>query len=107
MDEPLEHGSITPGTRFRLEAGYEVLEDWSSRVSQTHKNAVYEALFAMLDGSLLRTYRVIDDLQRPNELVVIVRDDLVLRIRINCFDSFKIVHIGPPATSARFGDSVR
>jgi hypothetical protein len=80
--------------RFRMESGLDVLDVWAETASQTKKNAIYTALFAMQDGSLFRTYRVIDDFQRPNEVFVIVKDDLVMKVRINCVDSFDIVAIG-------------
>jgi hypothetical protein len=80
-------------TRFRLESGLDVLEDWAETARQSRKNAVYKALFAMIDGSLFRDYRVIDDFQRPNEVYVVVRDDLIMKIRINCFDSFGVADI--------------
>lgn len=83
----------TPGSR--MESGVDVLDAWAETASQSKKNALYRALFAMQDGSLFRTYRVIDDFQRPNEVFVIVKDDLVMKIRINCVDSFDIVAIGP------------
>ncbi len=102
MNESRRQDGAVARTRFRLETGIEVLEDWSATASQAAKNAVHKALFAMLDGTLFRTYRIVDDYQRPNELFVIVRDDLVMKIRIDCFDSFGIVHIGPPAASAGF-----
>lgn len=81
--------------RFRLETGRDVLDEWADAARQSEKNAIYKALFAMVDGSLFRTYRVVDDFQRPNELFVIVKDRLVMKIRINCFDSFGVVAIGP------------
>jgi Family of unknown function (DUF6235) len=90
-----ESRPVSGTTRFRLETGIEVLEDWAETASQSKKNAVYRALFAMIDGSLFRTYRVVDDFQRSNELYVIVKDDLVMKIRVNCFDSFGVVGIGP------------
>lgn len=80
-------------TRFRLESGLDVLEDWAEDARQSRKNAVYKALFAMIDGSLFRDYRVIDDFQCPNEVYVVVRDDLIMKIRINCFDSFGVADI--------------
>jgi hypothetical protein len=103
MNESVEQGSTTPRVRFRLETGLEVLDRWAETATRPGKDAVYKALFAMLDGTLFRTYRVVDDFQRPSELFVIVRDDLVVKIRINCFDSFGIVHIGPPVGAARPG----
>ena len=87
-------------TRFRLETGRDVLEEWAETASQSKKNVIYKALFAMVDGSLFRTYRVVDDFQRPNELFVIVKDNLVMKIRINCFDSFGVVAIGPCGNTA-------
>jgi Family of unknown function (DUF6235) len=95
MNEYAEVGSTVPRSKFRMETGIEVLADWAETARQSDLNAIYKALFAMLDGSLFRTYRIVDDFQRANELYVIVRDDLVLKIRINCFDSFGIVGIGP------------
>lgn len=92
-NEPSQNGTTT--TRFRMETGLDVLEDWAEDASPRAKNAVYKALFALQDGSLFRTYRVIDDFQHPNELFVIVRDDLVMKIRVNCVDSFSVVAIGP------------
>jgi hypothetical protein len=99
MNEYTELGGTIPRTRFRLETGLEVLEEWSDAALQSQRNAIYKALFAMQDGSLFRRYRIVDDFQRPNELYVIVKDDLVMKIRVNCFDSFGIVHIGQPGTS--------
>lgn len=90
-------------SRFRMDTGLEVLEEWSETASQTKKNAVYKALFAVQDGSAFRTYRVVDDFQRPSELFVIVRDDLVVKIRVNCFDSFGIVYVGPCGTAPDLG----
>jgi hypothetical protein len=92
-NEPSQNSTTT--THFRMETGLDVLEDWAEAASQHEKNAVYKALFAMQDGSLFRTYRVIDDIQRAGELFVIVRDDLVMRLRVNRVDSFSVVAIGP------------
>jgi len=104
MDEPRWQDGTLPRTRFRLETGLTVLADWSEHASQSAKNAVHKALFAMVDGTLFHTYRIIDDYQRPSELYVIVKDDLVMKIRISCFDSFGIVHIGPPTSATRYPD---
>ncbi|HEY0453266.1 DUF6235 family protein [Actinophytocola sp.] len=97
MNEPTECGGTIPGARFRMATGLEVLEDWASTATQARKNAIYAALFAMLDGSLFRRYRIVDDFQRPSELYAIVKDDLALKIRIHCSDSFGVVYIGPCA----------
>lgn len=90
-----EPSQVNSTTRFRMETGLDVIEDWAEDASQAEKHAVYKALFAMQDGSLFRTYRVIEDFQRPNELFVIVRHDLVMKIQVHCLDSFGVVEIGP------------
>jgi hypothetical protein len=95
MNEPVELGGTIPQAKFRLETGLDVLDTWAETASQGQKNAVYKALFAMLDGSLFRTYRIVEDFQRASELYVIVKNDLMMKIRINCFDSFGVVSIGP------------
>jgi Family of unknown function (DUF6235) len=99
MNENTELGGTIPRTTFRMETGLDVLDEWSQSALQSQRNAIYKALFAMQDGSLFRRYRIVDDFQRPNEMYVIVKDDLVLKIRVNCFDSFGIVHIGQPGRS--------
>ena len=104
MNESRREDGTIPHSSFRLETGIEGLEDWSETASQSAKNAVHKALFAMIDGTLFRTYRIVDDYQRPNERFVIVKDNLVMKIRIHCFDSFGIVHIGPPTAAARYGE---
>ena len=90
-----ESSQVNGTPRSRMENGLDVLDVWAETASQSKKNAIYKALFAMQDGSLFRSYRVIDDFQRPNEVLVIVKDDLVMKIRINSLDSFDIVAIGP------------
>jgi Family of unknown function (DUF6235) len=49
----------------------------------------------MLDGVLFREYHIIDDFQRPSEMYLIVKDDLTIKLRVNCFDSFGIGYVGP------------
>lgn len=97
MNESAESGNQVPRARSRLEAS-EVLEQWASTAPQADRNAVHKALFAMLDGSAFRTYRIVEDVQLPNELYVIVKDDLVLKLRVNDADDlswFDILAIGP------------
>jgi hypothetical protein len=91
--------------RFRLETGLDVLEHWADTAGHTDKNAVYTALFAMQDRSLFRYYRVIEDFQRPDEVFVIVTQELVMKIRVSGLESFGIVAIGPrsQATDLRTG----
>lgn len=95
MAQPREPGGRHAGSRPRLERGLDVLDRWADTADTCDKVLVYQALFSMVDGSLFREYRIFDDFQRPNELFVVVEDDLVLKLRINCLDSFGILHIGP------------
>src|SRR5262245_43621956 len=89
-----EPSQVSSTIRSRMEDGLDVLEEWGETASQSRKNAVYKALFAMQDGTLFRGYRVIDDFQKANEVFVIVKDDLVMKIRIKSVDAFDIVAIG-------------
>jgi hypothetical protein len=92
-----EAGSPEFGSTSRMETG-EVLERWSRVAAQSDRNAVHHALFTIVDGSLPHTYRVVEDAHIRNELYVIVKDDLVMKLRvndINDFSSFEILGIGP------------
>jgi hypothetical protein len=95
MSEPADPGNTIPRATPQMETGSEVLEEWTETAGQADRNAVHKALFAMQDGSLFHTYRVVADVQLPNELYVIVKDDLVLKLRVNSRDSFDVVGIGP------------
>jgi len=95
MNRPLEPTGSINRPRFRLDTGIDVLETWTESATQSEKNAVYKALFAMTDRSLFRNYRVVDDFLRLSEFFILVRDDLVIKICVHCFDSFGIVYIGP------------
>jgi hypothetical protein len=81
-------------TPFQMQTGAEVLAEWSETASQTRRNAVYAALFSMLDRNLHRTHQIVDDYQRPAEFFVPVKDDLVLKLRVNGFDSFSVLYVG-------------
>lgn len=97
MDDAADH---SPATRLRLEAGHDVLDTWSQTADQARRNVVYAALFALQDGSLLRNHCVVQDSRRPDEITVVFRDGMTMRIRILCADSFGIVSIDqaePPA----------
>ncbi len=94
MTEPADHGDTVPHTMPHLAMG-EALEQWARTASQADRNAVHNALFAMVDGSLFRTYRIVEDVQLANELYVIVKDDLVLKLRINRLGSFDVIGVGP------------
>ncbi|HEY3260974.1 MAG TPA: DUF6235 family protein [Pseudonocardiaceae bacterium] len=79
---------------LRLTSGLRRLEQWATAASQTEKNAVYKALFAIADGSAFSSYKITHEVHRMGELSVQVRDDLVIRICFRHFDAFGIVYIG-------------
>ncbi|GAB2755245.1 DUF6235 family protein [Amycolatopsis magusensis] len=80
----------------RLRSGMRVIEHWADEAYQAEKNALYTALFTVLDGSVFRTYEIIDDEERAEEFYVRVRPKLLMKIRLHHFDSFGVVFIGSP-----------
>lgn len=90
-----------PRARFRMDTGIEVLGNWAEDARQSRKNAVYRALFAVADGTVFRTYRIVDDFKQANEFFIVLRDDLVVKVRVHDFDSFGVVYIGPGANAPR------
>ncbi|TDV57694.1 DUF6235 family protein [Actinophytocola oryzae] len=83
--------------RLRLGAGFDVLNAWTDAASDVDTKAVADALFAVVERSVYRAYPVIDDSTVARELVVVVRDDLALRLRLDDVEKFSIVFIGSPA----------
>lgn len=85
--------------RLRLGSGMDVLNDWTETASIRDTNAVAAALFAVVERSVYRDYPVVDDSEVARELVVVVRDDLAMRIRLDDVEKFGIVFIGSPAAA--------
>ena len=88
--------------RMKLRAGLGPLERWSAHSRQAVRNAVYRALFAIGDGSVLQKYRT---MLRPSsgELQVEVRDDTVVTVRLAGRDAYDIVYIGDPEEAPDIG----
>lgn len=80
--------------RRRLNMGVACLEKWAATATQAQKNAVYDALFAVSDGSVRQTHKVLDDVQRTGEFFVLLRGGLVVKIGVHPFNTFSIVYIG-------------
>lgn len=80
---------------MRLDAGLDWIERWSPTAGQAAQNALYKALFAIADGSVFSAYLTIADLDEAEEFFVLVRGDLVLKVRLGYPDAFGIVFIGP------------
>jgi uncharacterized protein DUF6235 len=84
-----------PFSRLRLSSGLELLDQWADGAGQAAKNVMYKALFAILEGSVFRSYDIVDHEARPGEFTVMVRDDLVVRVRVHDADTtFGIDFIG-------------
>lgn len=85
--------------RLRLGSGMELLNTWTDDASSADVKAVADALFAIVERTVYRDYPVIDDSTVPRELVVVVRDDLAIRVRLENVEKFSIVFIGSPAAA--------
>ena len=94
MITPDESAASCSAPRFRLEHGLEVLDTWSRTATQASRNAVYRALFAVLDGTVFRRYRTLDSYEEPQEFSVYLRDELVISVRLDD-GIFRIDYIGP------------
>ena len=94
MNDFQDNSAAAATTRCQMESGWDVLTAWSENSTPTRRNAVYAALFSMLDRTLFRTHQVIDDESDPAEFFVNVKDDLVLKLRVNGFDSFSVLYVG-------------
>lgn len=94
--EDFQNDSAAKITRpnFQMDTGADVLAAWGETASQSYKNAVYRTLFSMLDGTLFRTHNVVDDAKASSEFLVVLKADLVVKLRINSLNSFGIVYIG-------------
>ena len=81
--------------RLQLTAGLDVLEDWAAGATQAERNVVYEALFAIGDGSAFVVYDVFGDAEDLNNFIVVVKSHLVLKIVVHrASTSFEIRYVG-------------
>lgn len=104
--ESTRGGAEVFGGGLRLGAGVDVLDEWAATAHQIDLNAVQDALFALLERSVDAHYEVIDDAAYPRHLVVVVRDELALRVELHDVGTFGIEFIGTPVDAlAPFGDS--
>lgn len=94
------HESVDRSPRSRLGSGVQLLEQWADGAGQVAKNAMYQALFAVLDGSVFQAYDIVDDTGRENEFTVIVKDDLIVRVCFHEANMFGISFIGRVGSAA-------
>lgn len=81
--------------RLQLTAGLEVLECWADTASQAQRNVVYEALFAVGDGSAFLVYDIFGDPSDPGNFLIMVKPGLVMKVMVQRADSaFEIRYVG-------------
>jgi hypothetical protein len=91
--------------RLQLVEGFELLEEWAESVSQAERNVMYEALFAVGDGSAFLIYDIFGDPRDRGNFVVAVRPGLVLKVLLRRRDSsFAIRYLGAPEDEVADGD---
>ncbi|WP_326943462.1 DUF6235 family protein [Amycolatopsis sp. NBC_00348] len=87
--------------RLQLIEGTELLDKWAESASQAQRNVMYEALFAVGDGSAFLIYDIFGDPGDRGIFVVAVRPDLVLKVLLRRADSsFAIRYVGLPDSEA-------
>jgi hypothetical protein len=83
--------------RLQLVEGIELLDEWAESASQAQRNVMYEALFAVGDGSAFLIYDIFGDPDDRGNFVVAVKPGLVLKVLLRRADSsFTIRYVGPP-----------
>ena len=87
-------GARRAAASLRMDTDMDVLDEWSLTATDVDRIAVYEALFAVAAGTVECDYPVVDDPKRLSEFSVLVRENVELKIRVNCFGSFGVVSVG-------------
>jgi hypothetical protein len=81
--------------RLQLTAGVELLDTWADSAPQAERNVVYEALFAIGDGSAFLVYDIFGDPRDPGNFLVMVKPGLVVKIMVQrAHSSFEIRYVG-------------
>jgi hypothetical protein len=80
---------------FTVSCGLDLLDEWSEHATQAQKNIVHRVIFSVADKSVFTDYVVVDDVENHMEFFVLAKSDLAVKIRIDGFDSFGILYIGP------------
>lgn len=81
--------------RLQLTAGLNVLDDWAETATQMERNHVYEALFAIGDGSAFLVYDIFGDPRDSGNFVILVKSRLVLKVMVHPAEhAFEIRYVG-------------
>jgi Family of unknown function (DUF6235) len=89
--------------RLRLGSGLDVLNAWTETASDTDAQAVADVLFTIVERAVYRFYPVIEDSAVARELIVVLRDDLAVRVRLDDVEKFGIVFIGSTVGALEVG----
>jgi hypothetical protein len=98
MSAPIEPASDHPYS-FMMTAGLDVLDEWSASAVQSQRNIVYRILFAIADKTAFCDYIVLNDVRSHMEFFVLAKSDLVVKFRLEDFESFSVLYIGPACTA--------
>lgn len=80
---------------MRLDGGKRVLEAWLAATPEDRHHLVYDALFAIVDGTWTEKYRHWDDLVRQAIVLAISEDEvLVWRRYVEYPDYFRVLYVG-------------
>jgi hypothetical protein len=80
---------------FTITRGLDLLDEWSSHATQAQKNILYRLIFSVADRTVFTEYAIVDDTMNHMDFFVLAKCGLVVKIRIDGFDSFGILYIGP------------
>ncbi|OLF13937.1 hypothetical protein BLA60_01775 [Actinophytocola xinjiangensis] len=76
-----------------------MLNAWTESARAADVRAVTDALFSIVERTVYHQYPVIEDSAVARELVVVVRDNLALRIHLQDVEKFHLVFVGSPVTA--------
>ncbi|GAB3159549.1 DUF6235 family protein [Amycolatopsis sp. NPDC004378] len=86
---------------LRLAEGVELLDEWAESATQAERNVLYEALFAIGDGSVFLIYDVFGDPDDISNFIVMVKADLMVKINVQRAESsFDVLYVGTLADDA-------
>jgi hypothetical protein len=94
MNAPIGPANGQPLSPFELASGLELLDAWSQGATQPQRNVVDRILFAVVERTVFADFDTVDDIENHMEFFVLTKCDVVVKIRINDFDSFEMVYVG-------------
>lgn len=79
-----------------MHGGQEVIDDWLARTDSDHHSVVYDALFAIMEGTWYQLYEHWNDLTHPCAVAMRLNDEEVLiwRTYIDIPGVFRVLYVG-------------